>query len=74
MPKITLGPLKCINTEDNILGDHPYIKVDGEKVWGPVRMLEDFDDPVGVTRKFTGKATVELWEEDDLPQGRQWHS
>lgn len=65
MPTIKLGSLKCLNTEDNIGGDHAYIKVEGKTVWGPVRTMEEFDQNIGTSTKFSGKVVVELWDEDD---------
>ncbi|TDD03543.1 hypothetical protein E1181_20295 [Saccharopolyspora terrae] len=67
MPKIKLTRLKAINNEDNVGCDHPYLKLDGDVVWGPERVCEEFDIEItDVNRSFSGSVTVELWEEDDV--------
>ncbi|KEI43094.1 hypothetical protein GU90_18385 [Saccharopolyspora rectivirgula] len=66
MAIIKLGTLYCYTTEDNIGGDHPYLKLDGEKVWGPVRMTDGQSERIGATHGFSGSVVVELFEEDDL--------
>lgn len=66
MPTLRLKTLTCYETEDNWGSDDAYIKVNGETVWGPVKINDNQDRTVNKDISFTNKTTIELWEKDDL--------
>lgn len=66
MATLFLDRLHCNTTEDNIGGDHAYIKVDGEQVWGPFRINNGESLDIGKQVNFNGQVAIELWDEDDL--------
>lgn len=57
--------LTCYETEDNWGADHAYIKVNGETIWGPVKINDNEDRNVDTDVAFTSKAIIELWDKDD---------
>ena len=64
MPTLRLKTLTCYETEDEWGSDEAYIKVNGETIWGPVKINGAEDRQVDQDVSFTSEATVELWDED----------
>jgi hypothetical protein len=64
MATLRLNTLTCYETEDEFGPDEAYIKVNGDKVWGPTTMTGARDAPVNHEASFSGEATVQLWDED----------
>jgi hypothetical protein len=67
MPTLKLKQLTCNKTEDNIGSDQPYLHVNGEKIWGPVKAKAGDSLIVNEQYQFKSNATVELWELDIDP-------
>lgn len=64
MPKLTLGTLNCIETEDNWGSDDPYILANGTEVWrGKLNDGQRAD--VGAHIDFTTQVLLQLREADD---------
>ena len=64
MPTLRLKTLTCYETEDEWGSDEAYIKVNGETIWGPVKINGAEDRQVDQDVSFTSEATVELWDTD----------
>jgi hypothetical protein len=66
MPKLKLISLVCTETEDNAGADEAYIRVNGNKVWGPKSInTGQSKDLSGVgLLDFQGSAKIELFDED----------
>lgn len=64
--KLTLGELRCETTEDNSGADNAYIKVNGQKVWGPFNINDGEDLDVAWSGSFRGTVAIELWDEDSF--------
>lgn len=64
MTTLKLKTLKCNKTEDFIGADAPYLHVNGNKIWGPVKAKEG--DLLIINEHLTikSKAVIELWEKD----------
>jgi hypothetical protein len=60
--EIELTRLVCNDAQEHT--DSPYLKINGEDVWGPIDMRTGNEQPVGVTRPFHRNVRVELWERD----------
>ena len=66
MPKLKLKKLKCVETEDFVAADEPYLVVDQNVVWGPGSLangdtanLQSVDEI-----EFTGNVGVQLFDQD----------
>lgn len=66
MAALHLNSITCFEQEDTWGDDDAYIKIDGNRVWGPYDMDDDQSRPVDVWHNFTTSALVELMEEDDI--------
>jgi len=59
---IELIRLECNDAQQ--YKDYPYLKINGEPVWGPTRMRTGDILDVGVSRPFHRNVFVDLWEQD----------
>lgn len=59
---VDLIRLQCRDAQQRT--DHPYLKVNGEQVWGPVAMRSGEGRDINVSRTFHRNLFVDLWEED----------
>ncbi|MGH4007080.1 MAG: hypothetical protein ACRDTH_02740 [Pseudonocardiaceae bacterium] len=69
MATLLLKELHCKEPEDNIGGDHVYIKVGEEKVeevWGRYRIGRGERLQVGVNISFGTRVAIELWDADAI--------
>jgi hypothetical protein len=64
MPTLKLKTLTCFETDDYAGTDEPYIKVNGNVVWGPQEIQGAGDAAIEKEVSFDGEATIELWEKD----------
>ena len=64
MPTLKLKTLTCNKTEDRIGADEPYLHINGEKVWGPVKAKAGDILTINEQYQFKTNATIELWEKD----------
>ena len=70
MPTCKLLRIKCYEQEDWTGDDHPYILVNGKKVWGPKRMDEGQIHEIDLDFRFNHRIKVVLiehdqWDDDD---------
>lgn len=65
MPICRLYRITCHEQEDWSGDDHPYIKVNGEIVWGSKRMDVEQTHEIDVDCLFNHRAKVTLYERDD---------
>lgn len=72
--EVRLVRLACHVTEDDIGADEPYLNYNGERVFGPRSLNDGQTATLGVVRRMTGPAAVDLFDEDspdrDDPLGR----
>ena len=64
MATLKIKTLTCYETDDAEGTDEPFIKVNGQVVWGPVEIEGAGDAEVDTDVEFDGEAIVELWEKD----------
>lgn len=66
MPRLRLISLQCIKTEDTFGGDEPYLKLNGNPIWGPTTIQEDQTLSLNELDliKFTQNATIQLLDQD----------
>ncbi len=67
MPTLKLWTLTCNKTEDFIGADDPYLCVNGDKVWGPIKAKAGETLIINKQLEFRGNAVVQLWEKDIDP-------
>lgn len=65
MPTLKLKTLTCHETEDNWGSDDAYIRVNGQKVWGPKEMDDNQTRTLNKDVPFTTRADIDLFDEDD---------
>jgi hypothetical protein len=61
---VTLLSLNCTETEDTMGADEPYLLFNGDRVWGNSSMNNSEGESINITRKSSGVAWVELYDED----------
>lgn len=59
---IELIRLECRDAQERT--DRPFLKINGEQVWGPVDMRTGQGRDINVSRPFHRNLFVDLWEED----------
>lgn len=70
MPHLKLLAILCHATEDWTGADEVYLKIGGERVWGPVSMNDDDKTKTRVIEddvdwyEFAGEVSVELFDQD----------
>lgn len=64
MPTLRLKSLKCNKTEDFIGADDPYLHVNGDKIWGPIKAKKGDVLIINEHTTIKSKAIIELWEKD----------
>ena len=65
MPICRLIRITCHEQEDWTGKDHPYITVNGKRVWGPMGMEEGETREILRNYQFPRRALVRLYEQDD---------
>jgi len=65
MPICRLVRITCYEQEDWTGDDHPYIKINGEVVWGPKSMDTRQTREIRRDYQFLHRAKVALYEDDD---------
>lgn len=65
MPICRLIRITCHTQEDHTGRDHPYIAVNGKRLWGPKGMREGQTREIQRDYRFPRRATVRLYEQDD---------
>ena len=66
MPICRLLRITCHKQEDNTGRDHPYIRVNGQRVWGPKGMEVEQTREIQRNVPFNHRAKVRLYEEDGV--------
>lgn len=64
MPILKLKTLECKVTEDHTGADEAYLKVNGNKVWGPKKMNTNDSKAIDLDFPFTTNISVALYDED----------
>lgn len=56
--------LTCAETEDIMGADEPYLLFNGDRFWGNASMNNGEGESINITRKSSGTAWIELFDED----------
>ena len=65
MPICRLIRITCHEQEDYTGRDHPYITVNGKRLWGPKGMRKEETREILRNYQFPRRAKVRLYEQDD---------
>ena len=66
MPICRLLRITCHKQEDDTGRDPPYIRVNGQRVWGPKGMRKEQTREIQPDVPFRYRAKIRLYEEDDF--------
>lgn len=64
MPKLKLISLSCTTTEDSGGADEPYLRVNGQNVWGPISLNDGQSATINQLIDFTKTAEIQLFDQD----------
>ncbi|MFE5512388.1 hypothetical protein ACFQ9J_17600 [Streptomyces sp. NPDC056529] len=66
MATLTIDQVHCLETTSGSGADDLYINIDGNRIFGVQQIDSDEGLDINVSRDFTTKAKVSLWEYDHV--------
>ncbi|MEG4235215.1 hypothetical protein QUA40_24385 [Microcoleus sp. Pol11C3] len=64
MTKLKLISLECHKTEDSSGADEPYLRVNGQNVWGPISLNDGQSATINDIVEFTNSTEIQLYDQD----------
>lgn len=64
MTTLKLVSLECHTTEDSSGADEPYLRVNGNNVWGPISLNDGQSATINLQVDFTDSAEIKLYDQD----------